>query len=91
MSQTASYLTPTRMARMRARLAKVRGKRSQHAFARDLGIYPQMVQRYEKHRPPSADFLAIVAVREGISIDWLLLGKGKRRVEEPAAEERAKS
>jgi transcriptional regulator with XRE-family HTH domain len=59
------------------RLAQVRGSRSQRSFARELGVFQQNVNRYESGTTPHADFLITLAVREGISLDWLLLGKGR--------------
>ena len=65
---------------MPKRIAAVRGRRSQNQFARDLGIFPQNLNRYEAGKTiPSVDFLITVALKEGISIDWLLLGKGRMR------------
>ena len=61
------------------RLAQVRGERSQRQFARDLGVFQQNVNRYENGTTPHADFLITLAVKEGVSLDWLLLGKGKMR------------
>jgi transcriptional regulator with XRE-family HTH domain len=61
------------------RLAQVRGSRSQRQFARDLGVFQQNVNRYESGTTPHTDFLITLATREGISIDWLLLGKGKMK------------
>ena len=61
------------------RLAAVRGERSQRQFARDLGVFQQNVNRYETRHDPHTDFLIQLAVREGVSIDWLLLGKGRMR------------
>ena len=61
------------------RLAEVRGERSQRQFARELGVFQQNVNRYESGTTPHTDFLIQLAVREGISIDWLLLGKGRMR------------
>ncbi len=61
------------------RLAKVRGDRSQRQFARDLGVFQQNVNRYESGTTPHTDFLITVAIKEQISVDWLLLGKGKMR------------
>ena len=58
------------------RIAKVRGARSQRAFARDLGVFQQNVNRYEKGTTPHPNFLITLAVKEQISLDWLLLGKG---------------
>jgi transcriptional regulator with XRE-family HTH domain len=61
------------------RLAVVRGDRSQRQFARDLGVFQQNVNRSETGPTPHTDFLIQLAVREGISIDWQLLGKGRMR------------
>ncbi len=61
------------------RLAIVRGDRSQRQFARELGVFQQNVNRYESGMTPHADFLITLALKESISIDWLLMGKGKMR------------
>ena len=61
------------------RLQKVRGNRSQRQFARDLGVFQQNVNRYENGTTPHADFLIQLAMKEEISIDWLLLGRGRMR------------
>ncbi len=61
------------------RLAQVRGDRSQRQFARDLGVFQQNVNRYESGTTPHTDFLITLALKEQISVDWLLLGKGKMK------------
>ena len=61
------------------RLAQVRGTRSQRQFARDLGVFQQNVNRYESGTTPHTDFLITLATEEGVSIDWLLLGRGKMK------------
>ena len=61
------------------RLARVRGSRSQRQFARDLGVFQQNVNRYESGTTPHADFLITLALKENVSIDWLLMGKGPMR------------
>lgn len=61
------------------RLAQVRGDRSQRQFARDLGVFQQNVNRYESGTTPHTDFLITLALKENVSIDWLLLGKGRMR------------
>lgn len=61
------------------RLATVRGDRSQRQFARDLGVFQQNVNRYESGTTPHTDFLITLAMKEHVSIDWLLLGKGKMK------------
>jgi transcriptional regulator with XRE-family HTH domain len=61
------------------RLAEVRGDRSQRQFARELGVFQQNVNRYENGTTPHADFLITLAMKEAISLDWLLLGKGRMK------------
>ncbi len=60
-----------------SRLEQLRGDRSQRSFARDLGVFQQNVNRYESGTTPHADFLITLAVQENVSLDWLLLGKGR--------------
>lgn len=61
------------------RISEVRGNRSQRQFARDLGVFQQNVNRYENGTTPHTDFLITLAVKEDISLDWLLLGKGRMK------------
>ena len=61
------------------RLERIRGERSQRSFAKDLGVFQQTVNRYESGTTPHTDFLITLAVRENVSLDWLLLGKGGAR------------
>ena len=61
------------------RIERIRGERSQRSFARDLGVFQQNVNRYESGTTPHTDFLITLAVRENVSLDWLLLGKGGPR------------
>ena len=61
------------------RIAEVRGERSQRQFAKDLGVFQQNVNRYENGTTPHTDFLLTLSTKEGISLDWLLLGKGRMR------------
>lgn len=61
------------------RIAQVRGERSQRQFARDLGVFQQNVNRYENGTTPHTDFLITLATKENISLDWLLLGKGRMK------------
>ena len=62
------------------RLAQVRSDRSQRQFARELGVFQQNVNRYENGTTPHADFLITLALRENVSLDWLLLGRGAREM-----------
>ena len=61
------------------RLAEIRGDRSQRQFARELGVFQQNVNRYENGTTPHTDFLITLSTKENISLDWLLLGKGRMR------------
>jgi len=61
------------------RLAEIRGDRSQRQFARDLGVFQQNVNRYENGTTPHTDFLITLSTKENVSLDWLLLGKGRMR------------
>jgi transcriptional regulator with XRE-family HTH domain len=70
-----------RKKRVAERLVRVRGMRSQRQFARELGVFQQNVNRYENGTTPHAEFLIQLAVKESISIDWLLLGRGRMRRE----------
>ena len=77
----ASRITKTVIDRQKrqisARLEQIRAGRSQRSFARDLGVFQQNVNRYESGTTPHADFLITLALRENVSLDWLLLGKGR--------------
>jgi transcriptional regulator with XRE-family HTH domain len=83
MARTAARVTQATIERYKrqisSRLAQIRGERSQRAFARDLGVFQQNVNRYENGTTPHADFLITVALQENVSLDWLLLGKGRPR------------
>jgi transcriptional regulator with XRE-family HTH domain len=65
--------------RLPDRIAQVRADRSQRQFARDLGVFQQNVNRYENGTTPHTDFLITLATKESVSLDWLLLGKGRMR------------
>lgn len=62
------------------RLATIRGGQSQRAFARDLGVFQQNVNRYENGTAPHLDFLIHIAQARRINLNWLLLGKGRMKV-----------
>ena len=61
------------------RLAQIRGNRSQRQFARDLGVFQHNVNRYESGTTPHTDFPITLALKEQVSVDWLLIGKGKMK------------
>lgn len=64
------------------RLIQVRGDRSQRQFARDIGVSQQNISHYERGTTPHPNFLIMLALKENVSPDWLLLGRGpmKRRM-----------
>lgn len=62
----------------RKRLVELRGDRSQRQFARDLGVFQQNVNRYENGQVPHMDFMITCAAHCKVSLDWLILGKGKK-------------
>ncbi len=61
------------------RLAQIRGNRSQRQFARDLGVFEQTDNLYVIGTTPHTDFLITLSLKEKVSVDWLLLGKGKMK------------
>lgn len=61
------------------RLAEVRGDQSQRAFARELGVFQQNVNRYENGTAPHIDFVIHLAQAKSINLNWLLTGKGRMR------------
>ncbi len=63
------------------RLREIRGERSQRQFAKEIGVFQQNMNRYELHGvTPSTDILMKIAVTQGVSLDWLLFGIGKKKL-----------
>ena len=62
--------------RIGARLQQLQGNRSQNRWARELGIPQQNLSRYIKGMNPHVTFLVHLARREGVNLNWLLLGRG---------------
>ncbi len=60
------------------RIRKMRGfDMTQAEFSRKLGISQSQLSKYEREQlAPTADVLIRFKERFGISIDWLLTGKG---------------
>jgi hypothetical protein len=58
------------------RMLKAGNLRSGAALARVLGITPQAVSNYRKRRGLPAGFIIKFALKYGVSVDWLLSGKG---------------
>lgn len=63
-----------------ARIKKARinaGKSNAAQFARDVGIQPHTLWRYEAGKSrPGIDTAASIARELGVSIEWLLTGEG---------------
>jgi transcriptional regulator with XRE-family HTH domain len=67
---------------MSRRLLRICGARSQRQFAHDLGVNQQIVHRYLNGiTTPQVDFLITLSLKEGVSADWVLLGRGTARLE----------
>jgi transcriptional regulator with XRE-family HTH domain len=83
-SRKTTRVTPTTVEKQKrqipSRLSQIRGDRSQRSFARELGVFQQNVNRYENGTTPHADFLITIALQENVSLDWLILGRGRPRV-----------
>jgi len=60
------------------RLGKVKGGQSESSWARTLGVPQQTLNQYCHGDSMSQDFLCLLARKEKVSLDWLLLGRGKR-------------
>lgn len=58
------------------RLEMLLGDRSQVEFAKTLGILQQNVSRYLTGGAPSFSVLVTLAAKEGVSLDWLIMGQG---------------
>jgi len=74
------------------RLGRVLEGHSQAEWARRLGVAQQNISRYLAGAPPSAEFLAALAQKEGVDIGWLLTGvptipSGEAKIDLSAATE----
>ncbi len=49
---------------------------TQHGWAQQLGMTAQQLSNYENGRIPDPPFLVRIAEVAGVSVDWLLTGKG---------------
>lgn len=63
---------------VQGRLEELKGSRSQRGWARELGIPQQNISRFLSGTTPHLDFLIHLARRERVSLNWLVLGEGKR-------------
>ena len=60
------------------RLEELKGDRSQQGWAKELGIPQQNISRFLSGTTPHLSFLIHLARREGVSLNWLVLGEGKK-------------
>jgi transcriptional regulator with XRE-family HTH domain len=56
------------------RLKIVRGKMTQQAFSEQFGISKSYVKKTEGGGKPSLEYLVDIAIKQGVSLDWLLIG-----------------
>jgi transcriptional regulator with XRE-family HTH domain len=62
------------------RLKIVRGKITQHDFAKLLSVHPNTVARYERdERSPDAEYLEKISKERGFNIQWITTGEGLMR------------
>ena len=62
-----------------ARLACLRGGRTQREWARDIAVSHSCLQRYEAgESAPRAEVLVRIAAAEGVTTDWILTGMPPR-------------
>lgn len=60
-------------------MIEVRGFESRKAFSQRIGVNQFTLGNYERgSRLPDAGYLTFLAMSEGVSVDWLLLGRGNR-------------
>lgn len=63
------------------RIAVLRNRESQKAFATRLCVHTNTLSNYERdERPPSADFLLALRRELGVNPDWVLTGRGDKYV-----------
>jgi len=60
---------------MIGRLRAIRADTSQRAFARQLGVAPQLVQRAEQLGTFALELLLAIG-ESGVRLNWLMLGEG---------------
>jgi len=70
-----------------SRIRRLRGSLSLAAFGMRVGVTAKAVQNYERGRLPRAEILHRIADRYGISLTWVLTGKGQETVTDRVAEQ----
>ncbi len=63
--------------RISERLKVLQGKRSQRAWASELGVPQQVLSRYLNGSLPRLTFLIHLARRERVNLNWLMMGEGE--------------
>ncbi len=63
--------------KIRDRLKLIKADRTQAKWSKDLKIPQQVLSRYLSGQLPHIDFLAHLSRREGVNLNWLILGKGE--------------
>lgn len=61
----------------RIRAARQSTGKKGYQFAEDVGLRPEQLSRYENGVTPQVDALARIAVAAGVTVDWLLTGRGE--------------
>jgi SOS-response transcriptional repressor LexA len=70
------------------RIEQVRGRLTQHAFAKSVGISKSTLIRYEREdRLPDAETIARVCETYKVDFTWLITGKGEPFTPEPEEED----
>lgn len=61
------------------RIREIRGKKSREEFAREFGIHPQSLYRYESgNRAIDTDLMRAICEKYSISSEWIMTGEGAR-------------
>lgn len=70
------------------RIEQIRGRLTQQAFAKSIGISKRTLIRYEKEdRLPDAEVIACICERYTADLTWLITGKGDPFLPEPVEED----
>lgn len=60
------------------RMMQLMGSRNGSIWARELGVPQQNLSRYMYGQAPHVEFLIHLANREGVNLNWLVLGEGRK-------------
>ncbi len=66
------------------RMLESTGLKNESAVAKVLGVTPQALSNYKKRGKMPPNLVLKFAFMYGLSVDWLLTGKGSMRIEEKA-------